>query len=91
MGLTQQEASGLNAYAGAGCKECNFIGFNSRIAIFETLECNPRISEAIARGASARDIEKQAIKSGMISLRAICLEKINEGITTIEEFQKAKL
>lgn len=91
MGLTKLEAEGLSAYAGAGCKECNFIGFNGRAAIFEVLECNPRISEAIARDAGARDIERAAIKGGMISLRATCLRAINEGITTIEELQKAKL
>lgn len=91
MGLTQQEADGLSAYAGAGCKECNFIGFNGRIAIFEAMECNPRIAEAISRGLSAREIERVAVKGGMISLRAICLRNVNEGITTIEEFQKAKL
>lgn len=91
MGLTQQEAEGLSAYAGAGCKECNFIGFNGRIAIFEVLECNPRITEAVSRGASAREIERIAIKGGMINLRNTCLRNVNEGITTIEEFQKAKL
>lgn len=91
MGLTKQEAEGLNAYAGAGCKECNFIGFNGRAAIFEVLECNPRISEVVARDATAREIERVAIKGGMISLRATCLRTINEGVTTIEELQKAKL
>ena len=91
MGLTSLEAQGLNAYAGAGCKECNFIGFNGRIAIFEALEGNDRISEAISSAAPVRELERIAIKSGMVTLRAICLQKVNEGVTTIEEFQKAKL
>ncbi|HSP05714.1 MAG TPA: ATPase, T2SS/T4P/T4SS family [Acidobacteriota bacterium] len=91
MGLTKQEADGLSAYAGAGCKECNFIGFNGRIAIFEVLECNPRITEVIGKDPSARDIERVAVKAGMVTLRATCLRNINEGVTTIEEFQKAKL
>jgi type IV pilus assembly protein PilB len=90
MGLSAQEAQGLNAYAGVGCKECNFIGFNGRIAIFEVLVPTPRMVEVIARGSTAREIEKLAVKNGMVSLRARCLQKINEGITTIEEFQKSK-
>jgi type IV pilus assembly protein PilB len=90
MGLSPQEAQGLNPYAGVGCKECNFIGFNGRIAIFEVLVPSGRMTEVIARNSSAREIEKNAVKNGMVSLRGRCLQKINEGITTIEEFQKSK-
>ncbi|HSE41743.1 MAG TPA: ATPase, T2SS/T4P/T4SS family, partial [Acidobacteriota bacterium] len=90
MGLSQQEAQGLNAYAGTGCKECNFIGFNGRIAIFEVLPISSLVAETIARGQSAQEIEKAAVTEGMLTLRSRCLQKINEGITTIEEFQKSK-
>ncbi len=90
MGLTQIEAQGLNAYAGTGCKECNFIGFNGRIAIFEVLSNDPPITEIIGRNSSSNEIEKVAVKHGMLSLRSRCLQRINEGITTIEEFQKSK-
>jgi type IV pilus assembly protein PilB len=90
MGLTSQEAQGLNAYAGIGCKECNFIGFNGRIAIFEVLPISPAIANVIATTPIASEIEKAAIKEGMLSLRSRCLQRINEGITTIEEFQKSK-
>jgi type IV pilus assembly protein PilB len=90
MGLTQHEAQGLNAYAGTGCKECNFIGFNGRTAIFEVLQLTPGISEVISRSPSPQELEKAAIKDGMLSLRSRCLQRVNEGITTIEEFQKSK-
>jgi type IV pilus assembly protein PilB len=90
MGLTQLEAQGLNAYAGTGCKECNFIGFNGRIAIFEVLSNDPPITEIIGRNSFSNEIEKVAVKHGMLTLRSRCLQRINEGITTIEEFQKSK-
>lgn len=90
MGLTQSEAQGLNAYAGTGCKDCNFIGFNGRIAIFEVLSNDPPITEVIGRNSSSHEIEKVALKHGMLTLRSRCLQRINEGITTIEEFQKSK-
>jgi type IV pilus assembly protein PilB len=90
MGLTQLEAQGLNAYAGTGCKDCNFIGFNGRIAIFEVLANDPPITEVIGRNSSSHEIEKVALKHGMLTLRSRCLQRINEGITTIEEFQKSK-
>lgn len=91
MGLTKKEADGLNTYAGVGCKQCNYLGFSGRIAIFEVLNQNAKISELIARNNPASEIEQVAMSLGMMSLRQTCLEKINEGMTTIEEFQKARL
>jgi type IV pilus assembly protein PilB len=90
MGLTEQESANLNAYVGAGCKECNYLGFTGRIAIFEILTANPQILEAIARNATVREIETLAAEHGMTTLRTRCLEKINAGITTLDEFQKCK-
>ena len=49
-----------------------------------------RMKEAIAKNSSAREIENIAAQNGMVTLRQRCLEKINEGITTLEEFQKCK-
>lgn len=91
MGLHKKEADGLHTYAGVGCKQCNYLGFSGRIAIFEVLRQNPKVAELIARNAPASEIERTAVKLSMASLRQRCLEKINEGMTTIEEFQKARL
>jgi type IV pilus assembly protein PilB len=90
MGLTDQESANLNAYIGAGCKECNYLGFNGRVAIFEVLPSDRGVKEAIAKNSSAREIENLAVQNGMITLRQRCLQKINEGMTTLEEFQKCK-
>lgn len=90
MGLSKQEAQGLNAYAGAGCKSCNFLGFSGRVAIFEVMQCTSKVLELVGRNASAREIERAALKQGTLTLRQLCLKGINDGITTIEEFQKSK-
>jgi type IV pilus assembly protein PilB len=90
MGLTEKESQDLNAYVGTGCEKCNYLGFNGRIPIFEVLHSTPRVAEAIVKQASAKELEQVAIENGMISLRAKCLARINEGLTTIEEFQKSK-
>jgi type IV pilus assembly protein PilB len=89
MGLTEEESANLNAYIGAGCKECNYLGFNGRLPIFEILPAE-FIQDAVAKNASAREIEVLAVQNGMVTLRQRCLQKINEGITTVEEFQKCK-
>jgi len=90
MGLGEPEASGLNTYVGGGCKQCNYLGFSGRLAIFEVLVSNPEIADVLSRNSSVKEIEQAAAATGMVTLRSRCLEKINEGITTIEEFQKSK-
>ena len=90
MGLTEQESADLSPYVGAGCKDCNYLGFSGRVAIFEVLTSDPVAKEAIAKNHSAKEIENIAMGKGMISLRKRCLEKINQGLTTLEEFQRCK-
>ena len=90
MGLTEQESTDLHAYMGVGCKDCNFLGFSGRVPVFEVLQVDQTVCEAIEKNASAREIEEIAIERGMSSLRKRCLEKINQGLTTLEEFQRSK-
>lgn len=90
MGLTEQESTELNAYMGVGCKDCNYLGFSGRVPIFEVMRCDDRIRQAVAGNASSKEIENIAIEQGMSSLRKRCLEKINQGLTTLEEFQRCK-
>ncbi len=46
------------------------------------------LKEMIVKGATATELKKGAIKSGMKSLRMSGLTKIKEGVTTIEEVLK---
>ena len=50
----------------------------------------PPGAEAIGKNSSMKDIEQVAVENGMVPLRARCLERISQGTTTIEEFQKCK-
>jgi type IV pilus assembly protein PilB len=90
MGFREGEVRKLESFTGAGCKECNYLGFQGRTAIFEVMTANQRIAELITAGAAAKEIEKTAVRMGMISLRSKCLQKVGQGITTIEEFEKCK-
>jgi type II secretory ATPase GspE/PulE/Tfp pilus assembly ATPase PilB-like protein len=92
MGLTAGEAAGLgNVHQGQGCEECSGIGYRGRIALFETLVPSPSFRKALARLASPKILEREASRGGMVSLRVRMLQAIQEGRTTLEEFQKANL
>ncbi|MCX7995799.1 MAG: type IV-A pilus assembly ATPase PilB [candidate division WOR-3 bacterium] len=72
-------------YKGEGCKECRGTGYKGRIGIFENMLVTPRIRELILKKATAEEIEKVAVEEGMLTLRGSALEKLRQGLTTVEE------
>ena len=91
MGFSNKESETLHTYHGKGCEECNKIGYKGRIALFECLKLNTHIKSLVLENKSEKDIIKQAEKDGFKSLHDSCIEKIQQGLTTIEEFQRIKL
>jgi type IV pilus assembly protein PilB len=77
--------SGAKFFRGKGCDVCKNLGFSGRTAIFEIMFIGREIQEMIMAGASFTEIEAQAKKSGMKTLREVAMQKAAEGITTIEE------
>ncbi len=70
-----------------GCPACRNTGYKGRVAIFEVLELSETLREKIGAGASAHELNAQAIKEGMRTLRTNCMRKIVAGVTTIDELQ----
>jgi type II secretory ATPase GspE/PulE/Tfp pilus assembly ATPase PilB-like protein len=58
------------------------------VALFEVLEGTPEIAALISSSSSPGEIEREARRAGMSPLRAACLARVGQGITTLEEFQK---
>jgi len=72
-------------YRGDGCKHCRGTGYKGRIGVFETLLVTGPIREAILQRATNIEIEKSAVENGMITMRESALNKLRDGITTLEE------
>lgn len=85
IGLDPVKLRGKTFYHGAGCMECNNLGYRGRTGIYEVMAVTPKIRTLILDGASAPDIEKEAVRNGMFTLRAGAVKKFERGITTIEE------
>ena len=49
------------------------------------MEVSEDVRELILSGASAVELRRKALEEGMIGLRQSGLQKIRDGITTIEE------
>jgi type IV pilus assembly protein PilB len=85
LDLTPEDVIDKKFYRGRGCQACNNTGFKGRLGIFELMVINETIRDRINRGGSTEQIRDVALRSGMRSLRLAGLEKIFNGITTIEE------
>ena len=67
------------------CDECDGNGYKWRVWLYEVLEITPWVKEMVLSGASAFNINKQAIKDGMISLEQDGIMKALNGLTSLEE------
>jgi type IV pilus assembly protein PilB len=75
----------VSFYYGKGCSYCHYIGYQGRTGLYEILEMTPRLRELVAAGGAEQDIRSTALASKMTSLGEDGLNKVKEGITTIEE------
>jgi len=64
---------------------CNGSGHSGRIGIFEMLVLSKEIRKMILRNAPTLDIQTQAEKEGMKSLRQAGINLVLQGDTTIEQ------
>jgi type II secretory ATPase GspE/PulE/Tfp pilus assembly ATPase PilB-like protein len=70
---------------GAGCAACRDTGYRGRVGVFELLVVTDALKDAIARGASRAELRAIAEAEGMRPLRQDGWEKIEAGLTTVEE------
>jgi len=70
---------------GVGCTHCNNTGYRGRIGVFELLEIDDAMGDALRRGDSA-DFARAAKNSrDYIPLTTNALDYARQGITSLEE------
>ena len=74
-------------YSVEGCEECN-NGYHGRIAIHEVLVINQDIKDAISSNMPKEKFRELVYSSDVITLLQDGLEKVVNGITTVEEILK---
>ncbi|PKH05148.1 GspE/PulE family protein [Moritella sp. Urea-trap-13] len=75
-------------YRSVGCQSCNYTGYRGRIGVFELLELNDAMGDALRR-ESAAEFEAEARKSKLYRpLVLSALDFAKQGLTSIEEVLK---
>ncbi len=85
VGFAASEVGNIKTFKGTGCPSCNGTGYKGRVGLYEVMEITDEVRELILVGASGLELRRKAIEEGMLTLRMSGLEKIRQGLTTIEE------
>ena len=85
IGFGEKEAKTLKLYRGSGCERCSQTGYKGRVGLFEAMDIDDDIRELILSGASSHELRQAAVQNGMIGLRESGLQKIRDGVTTMDE------
>jgi len=88
IGFKEEDIPGLKVLGPGGCSVCNGGGYKGRVGFFEVMEVTEEVSKAIAASVPEDQLRKVAILEGMATLRDAGLNKIKEGVTSIEEVLK---
>jgi type IV pilus assembly protein PilB len=84
-GFSSEDAATVVPITGKGCDRCNLTGYRGRVGLYEVMDISEELREMILVGASGGELRRRAIDDGMITLRQSGLQKVKEGVTTIEE------
>jgi type IV pilus assembly protein PilB len=84
-GLVARGLGRITLYKGRGCAACSQTGFKGRAAIYEVMPITREMKELVLQSASPAEICKVARDQGMKTLRESALQKLIDGVTTLEE------
>jgi type IV pilus assembly protein PilB len=92
-GFTAEELdAGVTIFApkDKGCKQCNG-GYKGRLGIFQVMEVSETMGRIIMEGGNAMQIAEQAAQEGVIDLRQAGLNKVKDGVTSLEEVNRVTI
>lgn len=89
LGLSTKQAAGITFYEAVGCSACSNTGYHGRLAIFEVMRMSDEIARLTVVRADAKQISKAALEDGMTTLLQDGVNKIAQGLTTIDEVLSA--
>ncbi len=73
---------------GKGCDYCFNTGFKGRESIFEVMKMSNEIRSLIVSNAEVEAIRDTAVKEGMRTLRQNGMQKILDGVSTVDEISR---
>jgi type IV pilus assembly protein PilB len=85
-GFTEDDLDGTwMPYKAVGCERCTGSGYKGRVGIYQIMPISESIERIILAHGTALEIEEQACRDGVKTLRQAGLVKVKQGMTSLEE------
>ena len=85
IGITQNQIKNSIIYKAKGCEKCLNTGYRGRIGIFEIMTLGYKLKNLILKTYDSYRIKEEALRFNLVTLRQDGIQKVLNGITTIEE------
>ena len=85
IGMDPELYKDRRVYRARGCENCFHTGYKGRNAIFEIMVLNEELRSLLLKSYDSNVIKKRALEMNMLSLRQDGIQKLLNGVTTIEE------
>jgi len=86
-GFREEELGGLKVYGPSGCDQCT-DGYKGRVGIYQVMPVSEQMGRIIMEGGSSMALADQAATEGVPDLRRSGLEKVKQGVTSLEEINR---
>ena len=83
--FTEEDLGGWVAYQPGGCERCSQSGYKGRVGVYQVMPVTEAMEKIILAHGSALEIEAQAQRDGIRSLRKSGLVKVKQGLTSLDE------
>ncbi|MDH5544126.1 MAG: type IV-A pilus assembly ATPase PilB [Gammaproteobacteria bacterium] len=90
QGFKPEQLGRFTLYAPAGCERCN-NGYRGRLGIFQVMPMSEAMGRLILNGGNHLQLADQAREEGIVDLRQAGLEKVMQGLTSLEEIHRVTM
>ncbi len=85
LGIDPRFFDGVTLHRGRGCDRCKNSGYAGRLAIIEAMPITDEIRRLIIDRSNTQELSKMAVSQGMKTLRMVALDRVREGVSTLEQ------
>ena len=86
-GFTKSDLKNLTIYKAVGCDQCA-SGYKGRVGIYQVMPVSEDMGRIIMEGGNSLQLSDQAAKEGVADLRASGLQKVKDGVISLEEVNR---
>ncbi len=87
MGFLESELDTLTVYEAVGCGQCS-NGYKGRVGIYQVMPISEDMEKLVMENGNAIELAALAQTENISDLRQSALDKVREGVTTIDEVER---